>query len=249
MTTEELKEVSKDYEMFNILLFNNSLPRKNQVDFRLHRLIFAAGYSMYRDKPDKRTGNRHVIAFCRYFKFTPLQMREILVHEMIHLWQQTNISEERYMRCSHFVAHERTFTTKMNTINIILEREGFDFRIDTVFKDKLHLEQLDAKKEFIMIFVKCEGYNHHPMFKTTEKHLDNILSSLKKIKEGWEEQDNAYKDRQSWGDVYMLKTKSYKFVPFGYVRTAPKKFTYDIDLDTQESLFEMFKDQCTKIEI
>lgn len=248
MTTQELKEVANDYEMFNILLFNNSLPRKKEIDFQLHSLIFAVGYSSYREKPNKRTGNRHVIAFCRYFKFTKLQMREILVHEMIHLWQQTNVSAERYMRCSHFVAHERTFTTKMNTINIILERNGFDFQIDTVFRDKLYLEEKDAKTPFIIIFFDSGEPGYHIMWKTNKKYYDKVLEDIKQYKENFDNIPLEEKTREKWGELYRLDTTAYNFVPYG-IQQRGKKYHTAKDIDTEKSLFDMFKDQCVKIEL
>lgn len=251
MTTEELKDVAKDYELFNKMLFAGSLPPKEKIDFQLHSLIFAAGYSLYRDKPNKRTGNNDVIAFCRYFKFDQWQMREILIHEMIHLWQKSVVSAERYNRCTHNVAHERTFTAKMNQINIVLERNGYDLKIDTTFKDKLYLEEKDAKTSFIVLFFVNEEQNadYCHMWKTNTKYYDKVLEDIKKYKKEHDELPEEQKFTQDWGKLYRLDTKDYHFVPFGIKQRGNRGSLADKDIDTGKSLYKMFKDQCVEVEL
>ena len=36
MNKADLANIKSDYELFNIILFNNSLPRANKIDFILH---------------------------------------------------------------------------------------------------------------------------------------------------------------------------------------------------------------------
>lgn len=251
MTVAELKEVAEDYQTFNDLLFAGALPKKEEIDFQLHSLVIAAGYSMYREKPNKRTGNKEVIAFCRYFKFDQWQMREILIHEMIHLWQKTVVAPDRYIRCTNNVAHERTFTTKMNQINHILERNGYDLKIDTTFNDKLYLEEIDAKKPFIVLFFVNEeqGDEFHPMWKTTEKNYKKVLDGIKKYKEIFDNLSEDERMTRDWGKIYRLDTRDFHFVPFEYKNRGDKGYSIDKDINTGKSLYKMFKDQCVEVEL
>lgn len=229
MIKEELANIKSDYELFNVLLFNNSLPRSNKINFMFHRLAFAAGFSRHRDKPTKN-GNIHDIAFCRYYKFSRQQIREILIHEMIHLWQDTHVAEWRYKKCSNDIAHDRVFMSKMNTINIILKRNEFDLKISDVFNDKLMLdERIPATREHCIFFIEDFGGNHY-MFKTRVEEYDNILKNLKKEMEDAE--INTVKN------AYVIKSKQYVYNLLQCVSKVPDFLKEAKHQNTGEDLYE-----------
>ena len=235
MNKSELQNIKSDYGLFNAVLFNNCLPKANEINFMLHSLTYAAGFSRHRDKPTKN-GNIHDIAFCRYYKFTQRQIREILIHEMIHLWQDTHVAEWRYKRCSNDIAHDRVFMSKMASINVILDRKGFDLKISDTFKDKLYLdENVSVSSDHYVFFGEDYG-GQHIFFRTKQKDYDKVLGELKK-----------YVEDSSTGkllkNVYVIKTRNYRFNVLTDVNSLPKYFKTAEDQDTKEDLYEMFKEQ------
>lgn len=235
MNKKDLENIKSNYELFNALLFNNSLPRANKINFMFHRLAYAAGFSRHRDKPTKN-GNIHDIAFCRYFVFTERQIQEILIHEMIHLWQDSHVSEERYKRCSHEIAHDRVFMSKMNTINVILERKGFDLKISDVFKDKLKLdENVSATVDHYIFFIEDYGGNH-VCFKTRLDKYDTIEQEFKKYCE-----DESL--QKTVKNAYVIKTKDYRFNVFECCDKIPEYLKTAEDWNTKKDLYEMFEDE------
>lgn len=190
------------YELFNILLFNNSLPRANNIDFILHDLPYAAGYSKRRTRPSKKTGNIHEIAFCKYFIFTEKQITEILIHEMIHLWQVDHVAEWRYARCTNAIAHDKVFTSKMNTINLILKRKGYDCTVSEVCTYELEWDPMVCPKKDYWIFY-CEVSEHaHVWFKSKDKDYKKIVEEF--LKEFEDKTKLPY-----FKNVYARKEKSY----------------------------------------
>lgn len=228
MIKSELANIKSDYELFNVLLFNNSLPRSTNINFMLHRLAYAAGFSRHRDKPTKN-GNIHDIAFCAYYKFTRQQIREILIHEMIHLWQDTHVAEWRYKRCSNDIAHDRVFMSKMNTINVILQRKEFDLKISDVFKEKLELdERVSATREHCIFFLEDFGGNR-TMFKTRVETYDDIV---KEIKELMKDENNTIKN------AYVIKSKLYVYNLLECNKSVPMYLKPAEDNNTKEDLYE-----------
>jgi hypothetical protein len=227
MKKSDLKLIEADYELFNSILFNNCLPRATEIDFILHNLSFAAGYSRYREKPSK-SGNVHEIAFCKYNKFSQRQIREILIHEMIHLWQVSHVAEWRYKKCSNEVAHDKVFRSKMNVINILLERNGFDLTIKQVCDDTLELdEDIKPKKEFYVIY--CEARNNsHIFFKVKEKDFSNIIKKL-------ENEDEHF--RKIFKNIYAIKTKSYEYNLLDFKKDLPDFANEAKDINTREDLY------------
>lgn len=225
MKKSELKNIKSEYELFNIILFNNSLPRANKIDFILHNLSFAAGYSHYRDTPSK-TGNMHEIAFCKYFKFTERQIREILIHEMIHLWQVSHVAEWRYKRCSNDIAHDKVFTSKMNTINLILAKRGYDLTIKQVCDDKLKLDPDITPKEYHYVFFGETYSGKHICFKCTEKRFENIAKSF-----------NTANILNIFKNVYAIKTKSYLFNCLKSVSKIPEIASSSNNMNTGEDMY------------
>lgn len=237
MNTSELSNIKSDYELFNVILFNNSLPRANEIDFILHDLTFAAGFSRHRPKPSK-TGNIHEIAFCKYNKFTQRQIREILIHEMIHLWQDTCVAEWRYKKCTNDIAHDRVFMSKMATINIILERKGFDLKISDVFKEKLYLdENVHPTKKFRVIFFEDYG-NHHSFLKCSENNYEKIAEEIrmKEIKN----------EHTFFKNIYSISTNSYKYNLMESVKSLPDFFAEACDPENGNDLYEANLDNVTE---
>ena len=227
MNKADLANIKSDYELFNIILFNNSLPRANNIDFILHRLTFAAGYSHYRDTPSK-TGNMHEIAFCKFHKFSKRQIQEILIHEMIHLWQVSHVAEWRYKRCSNDIAHDKVFTSKMNTINLILAKRGYDLTIKQVCDDKLELDETVIPRVPYYIFF-CESYSgKHVYFKVHLNKFDNVVKQLT--------EDEHYKN--TFKNIYALKEKSYKYNLLGFCSKVPSFATESLDPNTKRDLYD-----------
>lgn len=231
MTKSDLKQIRSDYELFNVILFNNSLPRANKVDFILHDLTFAAGYSRYRDTPSK-TGNYHEIAFCKYFVFSKRQIQEILIHEMIHLWQVYHVAEWRYKKCSNDIAHDKVFTSRMNTINLILAKKGYDLTIKQICDDKLILdENVKPKKDYYIIFIE-DKRGKHLFFKVHDKDFNNIAEKF-----------NGKDYKNIFSNVYAVKTKSYIYNLLEFNKDIPNAMQESLNPNTKEDLYnETFED-------
>lgn len=174
MITADLNNIKDQYSEYRTLLFNDDIPEANKITFKLHSLPFAAGYSMYNEKSAK---NKHIIAFCKLYKFSEKEINQILIHEMIHLWQTSHVKLDRYKVCSNDIAHDRVFRTKMNTINLILKKNMINLHIDEVCNYKLELDhRVHSKKMYDIIIFK---YNSVPcIIKTTEYYKNKIISSL-----------------------------------------------------------------------
>ena len=227
MNKADLANIRSDYELFNIILFNNSLPRANKIDFILHRLTFAAGYSHYRETPSK-TGNMHEIAFCKFHKFSRRQIQEILIHEMIHLWQVYHVAEWRYKRCSNDIAHDKVFTSKMNTINLILAKRGYDLTIKQVCDDKLELDENVKPSTPYYIFF-CETQNGmHLYFKVHLKKFDKVVKQLT----GDEHYTNMFKN------VYAVKEQSYLYNLLSFCSSVPDMASESLDPNTKRDLYD-----------
>ena len=225
MNKADLANIKSDYELFNIILFNNSLPRANKIDFILHDLTFAAGYSRYRDKPSK-TGNVHEIAFCKYHAFSKRQIQEILIHEMIHLWQVHHVAEWRYKRCSNDIAHDKVFTSKMNTINLILAKRGYDLTIKQVCDDKLVLdENIKPRVDYYVFF--AESHGKHLFFKVKIKDFDKIVEKL-----------NSDNYTKVFSNIYAIKTKSYLYNLLAFNKDIPEFAQESLNANTKEDLYD-----------
>lgn len=227
MNKSDLANVRSDYELFNIILFNNSLPRANKIDFILHNLNYAAGYSFYRDTPSK-TGNMYEIAFCKYHTFSKRQIQEILIHEMIHLWQMDHVAEWRYKRCSNEIAHDKVFTSKMNTINLILAKRGYDLTIKQVCDDKLYLDE-NIKPSVAYYIFFCEANNgKHVYFKVNLKKFDKVVKELT--------ENEHYK--KIFKHVYAIKEQSYVYNLLPFCSKVPEYAAESLHPNTQKDLYD-----------
>lgn len=174
MITADLSNIKNWYSEYRSLLFNNDIPEFNNITFKLHSLPYAAGYSMYSEKSLK---NKHIIAFCKLYKFSEKEIKQILIHEMIHLWQTYHVKLDRYKICSNNIAHDRVFKTKMNTINLILKRNMIDLHIDETCDYELKLDnRVHSNKMYNIIVFDYQGFHH--IIKTTDSYIDKILNDL-----------------------------------------------------------------------
>ena len=234
MKKSDLINIKRYYNEYKTLLFGNDLPNDSEVDFILHSYKEAAGYSAYYDKPT-RSGNHHVIAFCRYFYFTDKQIQEILIHEMIHLWQVYHVKEDRYKLCSNEIAHDRVFRAKMNTINLILKKNVIDVQITEVCTYNLILDtRLNSDKDFKILFF--EGKNNVVyMIKT---RLEDYDACVKNYIEFNNKNKYFYK-------IYSVTSNSYLFSmmrPTKRVQNVMQRAEFN-----KENIFEKFKDKCELI--
>ena len=171
---------------------------------------------------------RELIAFCKYYVFDRDFFREVLIHEMIHLWQDSHVSIKRYKRCSWQVAHDRVFTSKMNTINLILKRNLYDIQIDTTCKKDLKLDDSwDSKTFFYMFFFETNS-GQHMMLKTLAKNLKSLKSEIQ------EKNDKE----QVFKNVFYIKTKSYRYNLIDSVKDS-NFLVKAIDNNTREDLYEL----------
>lgn len=177
MKNNDLKNIKDWYSEYRSLLFNDDLPDVNKVDFKLHQFTYAAGYSAYLENPKSKSGNNHVIAFCKLFTFSEREIKEILIHEMIHLWQDYHVKHERYKICTNDIAHDRVFKTKMNTINLILKREILDLKITEVCDYDLKLDDsVKSPKKYNIILFKIN--NNSYIIKCTDKYVNKIKNDI-----------------------------------------------------------------------
>lgn len=227
MTKTDLENMNlqSQYELYNVILFNNSLPRANNIDFILHNLQYAVGYSRYRQNPSK-TGNIHEIAFCKYFDFTDRQITEILIHEMIHLWQVTHVAEWRYKYCSNDIAHDKVFTSKMNTINLLLNKKGFDYVIKQVCDDKLILDEriIPSKNYYVFYVENFTGIRS--WFKVRSKNVENVIKLFC---------DKAYNGY--FKNVYVKKERNYIHNMMEYCDTIPDLIPEALNFNTNENMY------------
>ena len=137
MKQTDIKRVKEYYEKYRNMLFKDSIPTAEEIEFKLHAMPpVAIGYSKHCDKPLK-SGKQHIIAFSKWLKFTEEELQEVLVHEMIHVWQLYHVKEDRYKICSDLIAHDRLFSFKVNQVNLILEKNYCFFKVDVRYDHKL----------------------------------------------------------------------------------------------------------------
>lgn len=209
MKNSDLKNIKEHYTTFRSLLFNNDIPTADNIDFILHSLKYAVGYSSYKETPGK-SGNHHVIAFSKYFAYDERLVMETLIHEMIHLWQVYHVKEERYKVCSHYIAHDRVFSAKMNTINLILQKNFYDYKISEVCNEDLLLDSdLDSKTPFYVLFLINSKYDGRSvMIKVKEKDIEKVKSDY----------INLCKEHNIFKKIGLLKTNSFMFNLLGWTK-------------------------------
>ena len=220
MLKTDLFNIKNWYSEYRSLLFNNDIPEASNITFNLHNLPYAAAYSMYSEK----SKNRHIIAFCRLYKFSEKEIKEILIHEMIHLWQTAHVKLDRYKVCSNDIAHDRVFKSKMNLINLILEKNMLDLHIDEVCDYKLELDhRVHSNKKYDIFIFK---YNSIPaLIKTTNSYKDKIMSSLK--------------NDSSASEILSFKNDNVDFMVYNTSRSF-KGFA-KLDFDTYNKLIENYE--------
>lgn len=176
MKKSDIKNIQSYYTEFNDLLFNGFLPPASKINFILHSIDGALGYSKYSEKPTKN-GNHHIIAFCKWYKMDQKLIKETLIHEMIHLWQVYSVKKDRYSYCTNDIAHDRVFRGKMATINLILKKNCYDLSISLTYDGDLSCDIPDkSKTPFTIVFVENKGEQF--IDKVDSKCIDEYLSEL-----------------------------------------------------------------------
>ena len=176
MKKSDIKNIQSYYTEFNDLLFNGFLPPASKINFILHSIDGALGYSKYSEKPTKN-GNHHTIAFCKWYEMDQKLIKETLIHEMIHLWQVYSVKKDRYSYCTNDIAHDRVFRGKMATINLILKKNCYDLSISLTYDGDLTCNIPDkTKTPFTIVFLEREGEQF--IDKVDSKCIDEYLSEL-----------------------------------------------------------------------
>ena len=176
MKKSDIKNIQSYYTEFNDLLFNGFLPPASKINFILHSIDGALGYSKYSEKPTKN-GNHHTIAFCKWYEMDQKLIKETLIHEMIHLWQVYSVKKDRYSYCTNDIAHDRVFRGKMATINLILKKNCYDLSISLTYDGDLSSNIPDkTKTPFTIVFLEREGEQF--IDKVDSKRVDEYLSEL-----------------------------------------------------------------------
>ena len=176
MKKSDIKNIQSYYTEFNDLLFNGFLPPASKINFILHSIVGALGYSKYSEKPTKN-GNHHTIAFCKWYEMDQKLIKETLIHEMIHLWQVYSVKKDRYSYCTNDIAHDRVFRGKMATINLILKKHCYDLNITLAYDGNLKCDiPVKSKTPFTIVFVDNEGEQF--IDKVNSECVDEYLSEL-----------------------------------------------------------------------
>lgn len=176
MKKSDIENIQSYYTEFNDLLFNGFLPPASKINFVLHSIVGALGYSKYSETPTKN-GNHHTIAFCKWYDMSQKLIKETLIHEMIHLWQVYSVKKDRYSYCSNDIAHDRVFRGKMATINLILKKNCYDLNISLTYNGNVSCEMPDmSKTPFTILFIEKEGEQY--IDKVDSKSVDEYLKDL-----------------------------------------------------------------------
>lgn len=232
MRKSDLTEIKKEYTFFRHLLFNDDIPDESQIDFTINSLTFAVGYSRHNPKP-RRSGNVHEISFSKYFLLDNDDLLSVLIHEMIHLWQDSHIKEDRYKVCSHAIAHDHVFVAKMNTINMILARNMYNIKLSVVCDKKLPLDpNCDAKTPFNVVFFE-NSYGEHGMIKCRKKYTERIVNSLK--------------DSENISKIFTIDTMSYKFGLLSFESKSKSNYQLAKDYVTDEDAYIEYSNDPTVI--
>lgn len=225
MKKSDLIKVKKEYTFFRSMLFNNDIPELSQIDFTLNSLTDAVAYSKHNPKP-RKSGNIHEISFSKYYLLDDNDLKSVLIHEMIHLWQDSHVKEERYKICTHKIAHDHVFIAKMNTINMLLARNMYDIKISVLWEKNIKIDPVcEAKKPFTVIFAKLEN-GAKIMFKCKDDHAPALIEQIKSLK-------NLEK-------LFKVSTTSYRFALTKFVKKLGKMFIPAKESMTGKDMYEEF---------
>lgn len=207
------------------MLFNNDIPDVSQVDFTINALTWAVGYSKHNPNP-RKTGNVHEISFSKYYLLDDDDLMSVLIHEMIHLWQDSHVKEDRYKICSHGIAHDHVFIAKMNTINMLLAHNMYNIKISVVCQKDLPIDPAcEAKTPFNIIFMQTAG-GSHVMVKCKRPCTANLIEQLKPL--------------EKIEKIFTIETVSYKFAIVKFSKTFRDTYHSAVDSITGEDMYEQF---------
>jgi len=181
---------------FRRMFFNDDIPPVSEIDFTLNNLTYAIAYSKHNLKP-RKSGNVHEISFSRIYKLSDDEMLSVLIHEMIHLWQDVHVKEARYKKCSHLIAHDKVFTAKMNTINMLLSKNMYNLKLSvTAEKEYLIDPACETTTPFTAIFIIMNNFIY--IIKCRNAYADKIIKEL----------DSS---EMKYDEIFTVQTTSYKF--------------------------------------
>ena len=236
MKREDLKLLAADYKLFNLVCFANQLPKAEEINFTLNGFKFCAGYTTQKEV---EKGGKIEISFSKYFDFTERQRREVLIHEMIHIWQQNVISSERYIVCTNSVAHDKVFKAKMGTINIVLEKKGFDLTISDVFSESCKLNVPPTKNPYNLVFMK-DRYGDWFRVKVSQRYLQKYITEMK---EYFSDDGGGMND--FFTDVYYITTNSPLTALDSFVRKFRPILPKDTNPESKKPIRQVL-DDCEK---
>lgn len=230
MNATDLNFVRDNYMFFRAMFFNNDIPPISEIDFTLNNLSYAIAYSKHNPKP-RKSGNVHEISFSRIYKLSRRDMLSVLIHEMIHLWQDVRVKESRYKVCSHFIAHDKVFTAKMNTINMLLAKNAYDLKLSVTAEKEYPIDpSCEAKTPFTIIFIKQAG--RALIIKCWNAYTDKIIKGI-------------CASGICYHKLFAVKTTSYKFARFPISRSF-KNVTALPDFQNNELYEEFVNDPAVK---
>lgn len=129
------EELEKYYLQFNRLFFFDKLPDLSHISISIENKNDSdyLGYSeIDREKSDiKREDIYYNICINEGHDISDKEIRSVLCHEMIHIWQWNDIDFEKYdSDYSWKNGHNSAFISKMNSINYLAKEEGMDIKIE-----------------------------------------------------------------------------------------------------------------------
>lgn len=128
-------ELEKYYLKFNDLFFFGKLPDINHIfiSIEYNKDGDYLGYSeIDRAKSDiKKKDIYYNICINGGYDISDKKVKNVLCHEMIHIWQWNDIDFEKYdSDYSWKNGHNSAFISKMNSINYLAKEEGLDIKVE-----------------------------------------------------------------------------------------------------------------------
>ena len=152
-----INQIEKSFNSLNYMYFNGNLP---MVTIKYcNSKSYMGMFCTQRNKP-------HIIKINKHYNISDMDIEDILVHEMIHLWQHINGYKDW---------HGRSFIKKMNEINSYGKH-------NVTITDKRRLETTNEikskmKSQYILVF---ESVNTKFRYIARAENVNN-LSSMHKI--------------------------------------------------------------------
>lgn len=209
-----INQIEKSFNSLNYMYFNGNLP---MVTIKYcNSKSYMGMFCVQRNKP-------HVIKINKHYDISDIDIEDILVHEMIHLWQYINDYKDW---------HGHSFIKKMNEINsygkhnvTITEKRQFEMTNEIKSKMKsqyiLVFEGVDIEFRYIS---RVENiYNLSSIYRTLIKyHRYNRCKNVKAYEVKHEYVDNMRKSRKNvttyiiepekWNSISQTIIKEISFI-------------------------------------